>query len=98
MSELATEHRDEADPLMRRALNQAARELSLAAASDWGFLISTGQAVRYSELRILRHIDRAKELMRQVSAGQVEESYLSLLEDTDTIFPFSDMDFRVFCR
>ncbi len=98
MAELATEHREEPDPLKRRALNQAARELFLAGASDWGFLISTGQAVRYSELRIVRHIDGAKELMRQVAAGRIEESYLALLEDADTILPFGDMDYRVFCR
>jgi len=98
MSDLATRHRDEHDPLRRRALNQAARELFLAGASDWGFLISTGQAVRYSELQIIRHVDRAKELMRQVEAGRVEESYLALLEDADTIFPLADMDYRVFSR
>ncbi len=98
MADLATRHRDTSDVLLKRALDQAARCLFLAGASDWGFLIETGQAVRYSEVQIVRHIDRARELMRQVDAGQIHEEYLTVLEDADTIFPFGDMDFRVFCR
>ena len=54
--------------------------------------------MRYSEVQIVRHLDRARELMRQVDAGQIHEEYLTVLEDADTIFPFGDMDFRVFCR
>ena len=96
MAEAASRHRTEPDPLKRRALDQAARELVLSGASDWGFLISTGQAVRYSELQILRHIDRARELLREVESGRVNEGYLALLEDADTIFPLSEMDYRVF--
>ena len=46
----------------------------------------------------MRHIDRARELLRQVEAGQIQEEFLTILEDADTIFPFRDMDFRVFCR
>ncbi len=98
MSDLATRLRDETDPMIRRALNQAARELFLAGASDWGFLISTGQAVRYSELQIVRHLDRGRELLRQAEERKVEGTFLQLLEDADTIFPFGEMDYRVFCR
>ncbi len=98
MADLATRHRETADLLLKRALDQAARCLFLAGASDWGFLIETGQAVRYSEVQIVRHLDRARELMRQVDAGKIHEDYLTILEDADTIFPFGDMDFRVFCR
>ena len=97
MEDLARRRRDEPDPRIRRALNQAARELFLGAASDWGFLISTGQATRYSELQIIRHVDRARELMRQAESGRVDEGYLALLEEADTIFPLGDMDYRVFC-
>jgi 1,4-alpha-glucan branching enzyme len=98
MADAATRHRDTDDPLLKRALDQAARSLFLAGASDWGFLISTGQAIRYSEVQILTHIDRTKELLRQIEAGEIREEYLALLESVDTIFPFGDMDFRVFCR
>lgn len=98
MADLATRHRETTDLLLKRALDQAARCLFLAGASDWGFLIETGQAVRYSEVQIVRHLDRARELLRQVEAGQIHAEYLTILEDADTIFPFGDMDFRVFCR
>ena len=98
MSDAATRFKDTTDPVLKRALDQAGRSLFLAGASDWGFLISTGQAIRYSEVQILTHIDRAKELLRQVETGEVREEYLALLESVDCIFPWGDMDFRVFCR
>ncbi len=98
MADVATRHRDTTDPVLKRALDQAARSLFLAGASDWGFLISTGQAIRYSEVQILTHIDRTKELLRQIQAGEIREEYLALLESVDCIFPWGDMDFRVFCR
>ena len=98
MADAATRHKETTDPLLKRALDQAARSLFLAGASDWGFLISTGQAIRYSEVQILTHIDRTKELLRQIEAGEIREEYLALLESVDTIFAYADMDFRVFCR
>ncbi|MFW5856757.1 MAG: 1,4-alpha-glucan branching protein domain-containing protein [Planctomycetota bacterium] len=98
MSDLAERYRDATDPTIRRALNQAARELCLAISSDWGFLIETGQAVGYSEQRIVTHIDRARELMRQIEAGEIVPRYLDTLEAADTIFAGDQMDYRVFCR
>ena len=93
---LASEKRS-ADGLVRRALNQAARELFLDQSSDWGFLIQTGQAVRYSEMRIVRHLSWAKELLTQVRKGEIDRILLESLEGANTIF-VQDMDFRVFCR
>ncbi len=98
MTDLATRFKGCEDALMVRALNQAAREMCLAVASDWGFLIETGQAVRYSELQIIAHIDRAKELMRQVQEGRINETYLLTLEAADNFMAWDEMDFRVFCR
>ncbi len=86
-----------AEGIEKRALNQASREIFLAQSSDWGFLIQTGQAVRYSEMRIVRHLIRAKELLRQVQEGQINSTFLKSLESADTIFN-QDMDFRVFCK
>lgn len=105
MIDLATQYKDidlstESDVNKRviaRALNQASRELFLAISSDWGFLISTGQAVRYSEVRTIKHIDRSKELLRQVKDGDINMSYLCTLEVADNIFD-NDMDYRRFCR
>lgn len=98
MSDAATRVAPDADELTRRALNQAARELFLAAASDWGFLIETGQAVRYSELQIVTHLDRAKELLRQAENGTINSEYLATIEEADTIFAWEDMDYRFFAR
>jgi 1,4-alpha-glucan branching enzyme len=98
LCDLATEHRETSDESVIRALNQAAREFCLAVSSDWGFLIETGQAAAYSEQRIVAHLDRAKELMRQVRAGAVDGPYLRTLEAADTLLPVPDMDFRVFAR
>ncbi len=98
MADLATQYRNTSDQLKIRALNQAARCIHLAGASDWGFLISTGQAVRYSEVQIVTHLDRAKELLRQVAENCVNPDYLSPVETADSIFPYEDMDFRVFAR
>ena len=96
MADTARRHEATADSLLERALNQAARELMLAIASDWGFLIETGQAVRYSELRITSHAARARELLRQVEAGSIDLTYLCTLETADCAFAYGDMDFRVF--
>jgi len=98
LAELATEHAETEDALLVRALNQAAREFMLAVASDWGFLIETGQAVRYSEMQIIHHLDRTKELLRQVRAGSINLTYLATLEATDAFMAWGDMDYRVFCR
>ena len=46
MIELAK--REPADELEWRALNQAARELLLAQASDWAFIMRTGTMVPYA--------------------------------------------------
>lgn len=105
MIELATKYAvldpaAETDPkkrLLIRVLNQAARELFLAISSDWGFLISTGQAVRYSEVRTIKHIDRSKVLLKMAEEKQFDLSYLCTMEAADNIFN-QDMDFRVFCR
>ncbi|MDR2390985.1 MAG: DUF1957 domain-containing protein, partial [Planctomycetota bacterium] len=98
LTDLATKHRATEHPLLIRALNQAVRELFLAISSDWGFLIETGQAVRYSELRITVHAARARELMRQIENDCIHLAYLCTLEMADCIFAFDDMDFRVMAR
>lgn len=98
LTDLATKHRNTEHPLLTRALNQAVRELFLAISSDWGFLIETGQAVRYSELRITVHAARARELMRQIENDAIDLTFLCTLEMADCVFAFNDMDFRVMAR
>ncbi len=98
MVDLATKYKNTENALLERALNQAVRELFLAISSDWGFLIETGQAVRYSELRITVHAARARELMRQIENDCIDMTFLCTLEMADCIFAFGDMDFRRMAR
>jgi 1,4-alpha-glucan branching enzyme len=48
----------------RPVLAQAARELLLAQASDWQFIISTGAVVDYAERRFTEHCDDADRLIK----------------------------------
>ena len=80
--------------LAERALNQAARELMLAQASDWPFIMKSGTVHQYAVNRFVTHIGRFLKLASQVEAGAVDPGFLKHLEHTDTIFP--DIDFRIF--
>jgi 1,4-alpha-glucan branching enzyme len=94
MVELAREHREVNDPLARRALNQAARELMLAQSSDWTFIMSTGTNAEYASRRFKEHTMRFQRLCDDVDAGKICEPYLSDLEAKDNIFP--DMEYGIY--
>jgi len=96
MVKLATEKGD-ATGIERRALNQAAREMMLAQSSDWPFLVSMGQSARYAEMRLVKHISRAQELLRQIECGQINGLYLRTIESSDNLF-HDIIDYRVFSR
>jgi 1,4-alpha-glucan branching enzyme len=53
----------------RPVLAQAARELLLAQASDWQFIISTGAVVDYAERRLNLHCDDAERLIKALADG-----------------------------
>jgi 1,4-alpha-glucan branching enzyme len=80
--------------LRRRALNQAARELLLAQASDWAFMMKTGTTVDYATKRTQGHLARFLRLAEQLQNGGIEEEWLSQLEKGDRIFP--GIDYRVY--
>src|SRR5688572_22664579 len=94
MVELARRYPD-ADELRRRALNQAARELLLAQASDWAFIMKTGTTVEYARKRTQDHIARFTYLYRALT-GQEElrETIVRDFEGRDNIFP--GIDYRVY--
>jgi 1,4-alpha-glucan branching enzyme len=94
MVDLAKEFPEAEGPL-RRALNQAARELLLAQSSDWPFLISQQTAVPYAMRRFREHIHRFHQLREQISSQAIEEGRLQVLESQDSVFP--RLDYRVFC-
>lgn len=76
-----------AEGVLRRALNQAARELLLAQSSDWAFLMTVGTARTYSDKRTREHIHRFLELDHQIRDKNLNEGFVSYLENQDNIFP-----------
>ena len=90
----AADHWIRPDPLTRRALNQAARELLLAQASDWAFMMKTGNHRAYAERRVDGHLRHFKLLMDQLKKGKVSEAFLAPLELKNNLFP--EMDYRVY--
>jgi 1,4-alpha-glucan branching enzyme len=85
MIELAAEH-PVADGLLKRALNQAARELLLAESSDWAFIITTGTMVQYAIKRFRDHIHRFNRLYDMIKSRDIDEAWLAEVESRDSIF------------
>ena len=92
MSELARKY-NSTNGLIKRALNQALRELLLAQSSDWAFIMATGTHVEYAKKRITEHIARFNRLYEEINSGFIDENWLSTIEQKDNIFP--DIDYRV---
>lgn len=82
------------DPLVDRALKQAARNLLLAQASDWPFIMRTGSSQDYARKRVCDHLARFHYIEHAVRSGRIDERRLAALEFLDNIFP--DLDVRVF--
>jgi len=93
MVELARDYPD-APTLQRRVLNQAARELLLAQASDWAFIMRTGTVVDYATRRTHEHVLRFLELHAQLREKRIDESWVGQLEARDNLFP--ELDYRVY--
>jgi len=93
MIELAREH-PEAEGLMQRALNQAARELLLAESSDWAFIITTATSVQYAKKRFRDHIHRFTRLYEMIKRAEIDEEWLADVEWKDSIF--QEIDYKVY--
>ncbi len=78
------------DKLMDRAIEQLARELLILEASDWQFLITTGQAKEYAKRRVIIHSRDfhrlANELIKYVKTGEFDVKLLEELEERDNPF------------
>jgi 1,4-alpha-glucan branching enzyme len=85
----------QANQLERRALNQAARELLLAQASDWAFIMKTGTMVEYAVRRTEEHVNRFLQLEAQLRTKRIERQWLLELEGRDNLFP--GIDYRLYC-
>jgi len=81
---------------LRRALNQAARELLLMQSSDWAFIMKTGTMVDYAVRRTKAHINRFNHLYEQIKYNRLELGYLQRLEERDNIFP--EINYEIYNR
>jgi 1,4-alpha-glucan branching enzyme len=80
--------------LLRRALNQAAREILLAQHSDWTFMMKNDLCTDYARNRFAAHIHRFTFLYESILTGDMQEKTLAEMEDRDRIF--QDIDYRVY--
>jgi 1,4-alpha-glucan branching enzyme len=93
MTELANKFKAPTD-LEERALKQAARELLLAQASDWAFIMKTNTMVNYAVKRTKDHLIRFNDLYTELMADKVDAGKLYILEHKDNIFP--RVDYRLY--
>jgi 1,4-alpha-glucan branching enzyme len=73
--------------LTARALRQAARELLLAQASDWPFILRAKTSPEYARRRVKDHLLRFIALHEQLTLTRVDEAWLSEIESRDNLFP-----------
>ncbi len=85
MSELVKKF-PQPDALQNRALKQAGRELLLAQASDWPFILRTNTSPDYARKRIKAHLLRFNGLYHQLTTGKVDGNWLTELETRDNLF------------
>ncbi|MBU0683282.1 MAG: 1,4-alpha-glucan branching protein domain-containing protein [Candidatus Omnitrophota bacterium] len=80
--------------ITRRVLNQMARELLLAQASDWAFIMKTGTLLGYAVLRTEEHVGRFLALHEQLKSGNIDIQMLTSAEKVYTLF--KDIDYSVY--
>jgi 1,4-alpha-glucan branching enzyme len=77
-----------------RTLRQAGRELMLAQASDWPFIITNGTTEEYARRRFHDHLNRFHFLLQGLDSRHIDSGKLQALETMDAIFP--ELDYHVF--
>ncbi len=97
LRDVCTEGKWNDSPLAERIVKQLCRELLLLESSDWQFLITTGAARDYAELRFETHNDQFNELksigQHLAAHGAItpdQEERLAAIELRDSIFPDID--------
>jgi 1,4-alpha-glucan branching enzyme len=96
MEELVSSH-PSAQGVIACVLNQAARELMLLEASDWPFLVTSGQAREYATRRFNEHLERFSRLADMAEEGRTDEearAFAFELYEKDKLFP--NVDYRWF--
>jgi 1,4-alpha-glucan branching enzyme len=83
-----------AGSLPDRVLRQAGRELMLAQASDWPFIITNATTEQYARRRFHDHLNRCHWLLDGLERQEIDPNKLEALEYMDAIFP--ELDYRLF--
>ncbi len=78
---------DETRRFRERVVRQLARELLLAQASDWAFLMKTGTATDFATKETKDHLLRFTRLYEQLRDGRVDAAFLANCEWRDNLFP-----------
>jgi 1,4-alpha-glucan branching enzyme len=92
MTELARQY-PQAHGLVARALKQAARELLLAQASDWPFILRAKTSPEYARRRVKDHLLRFIALYEQLTVTGINEPWLTEIESRDNLFPDVDWNY-----
>ena len=97
LREVATTGKWRESPQATAIVQQLCRELLLLESSDWQFLITTGAARDYAELRFLTHNEQFQELktiwQSFEQAGSLNEhqtTRLAAIQERDSVFPDVD--------
>jgi 1,4-alpha-glucan branching enzyme len=93
MTGLAKKFSKKSTALQQRALKQAARELLLAQASDWPFILRAGTSPDYARRRVKDHLLRFIALHDQLTSTSVDEKWLAEAESRDNLFPDVDWNY-----
>ena len=94
MVEMANKHKKTDNILIKRALNQMARELLIAQTSCWAFIMTTNTTVDYAVRKVKTHLNRFLEIYEMVKNGGVDEGFIGQCEWRDTIF--QEVDFLAY--
>ncbi len=87
MSKLAGKFKGTGDPILRRVLNQMARELMLAQSSDWAFIMKTKTMADYAIRRTKSHLLAVSDLFDQINRDAIDAASLIDLESRNNVFP-----------
>jgi len=86
MTVLARQFKNAGD-LRGRAVKQAGRELLLAQASDWPFMLRSGTSADYARQRVKTHLLHFIALHEQLANTRVDPDWLAKIEQSDNLFP-----------
>jgi len=82
--------------ILKRALNQAARELLLLQSSDWAFILRNNTTVEYAKKRVKDHAFRFNKIYEDILSESIDERWLKEVENRDNIFP--EIDYLIYSR